>query len=85
MVDNSRYTDGVVRPAPPFAADRNAAGRCSIDVRKLIRFLGAVGPTGAHERTNVRRDFLLDVHTYAGTALIVANGGDVSRATGDRG
>ena len=85
MVDDAGYTDRVVRSAPSFAPDRNAAGCRSIDVRKFVRFLGAVGPAGAHERTKVRRDFLLDIHAHAGTALIVANGRDVSGATGDRG
>ncbi len=82
-VDDAGNTNRVVGPAPFLAIDRNAAGDGAVDIGELVRLDVAVGPAGAQERAKVRRDLLLDIHADATAALIVPDGGDISRTAGD--
>src|SRR5919204_4839127 len=84
-VDNTGDTDGIVRPAPVLAIDRNAARDRPVDIGKVPRLDVAVGPAGAGEYADRVRDLLLQVHAHAGAAGIVSHRDDVGGPTGDLG
>ena len=83
-VDDAGKADRIVRPAPLLAVERNAAGNGAVDIGEFVRLDVAVGPAGADESAEIGRDFLLDIHADAAAALILADGGDIGRAAGDR-
>ena len=56
----------------------------AIDVGEFVWLDVTVGPAGADESAEIGRDFLLDIHAHAAAALILADGGDIGRAAGDR-
>ena len=48
-VDDAGDANGVVRPAPSFAGDRDAARNGAVDVGEILGLDVAVGPAGAGE------------------------------------
>ena len=61
-----------------------AAGNGAVDIGEFEWLYVAVRPTSADESAEVGGDFLLDIHAHAAAALILADGGDIGRAAGDR-
>ena len=84
-VDDAGKADRVIRSTPLLAVERKAAGDGAVDIGEFVRLDVTVGPAGADESAEIGRDFLLDIHADAAAALILADGGDVGRAAGDRG
>src|SRR5262245_23696814 len=84
-VDDTRDTDGIVRPAPVLAVDRDAARHRPVAVGKVPRLDVGVGPAGAGEDPDRVRDLLLQVHADSGTAGIASHRNDVGGLTGDLG
>src|SRR4029077_10221366 len=83
VVDHAGDANGVVRPAPVLAVDRDAAGDRPVDVGEVPRLDIAVGPAGAGEHRDRVRDLLLQVHADARAAGIASHCGDVGGLTGD--
>src|SRR5262249_27400922 len=72
VVDDAGDTNGIVRPAPVLAIDRDAARDRPVDVGKVPRLDVGVGPAGAGEDADRVRDLLLEVHADAGAAGITS-------------
>ena len=53
--------EGIVRPAPLLAADRDARRYGAIDVGEIPRLDIAVGPAGAREHADGLGDLLLEI------------------------
>ena len=72
-VDHAGDADGVVRPSPVLAANRNTGGNGAVDVGEIPRLDVAVGPAGAREHADGLRDLLLDIEADTGATLIFAH------------
>ena len=72
------------RPCPKFAGDRDSASNGAVDIRELVWLNVTVSPAGADESAEIGCDLLLNIHAYATTALILADGGNIGQAAGDR-
>src|SRR5262245_55407028 len=84
-VDDTRDTNGIVRPAPVLAVDRDAARDRPVDVGKVPRLDVAVGPARAGEHPDRVRDLLFQVHADTRAAGIASHRYDVGGLTGDLG
>ena len=69
-VDDAGDADGVVRPAPLLAVDRDACRDGAVDVGEIPRLDIAVGPAGAREHADRLGHLLLEVHAHARPAGI---------------
>ena len=76
--------DCIARPAPRLAVEGKAAGNGAVDIGEFVWLHITVGPPGTDESAKIGCDFLLDIHAHAAAALILADGGDIGRAAGDR-
>ena len=80
-VDNTGQAERVIRSVPGRAGQRQACRR-RVAIRKLIRFLGAVGDACASEYAQIGRDFLFQVHADAGPGLTAPDKCYVDRRIG---
>src|SRR5215831_13299073 len=85
LLTNARDTNGIVRPAPVLAVDRDAARDRPVDVGKVPRLDVGVGPAGAGEDPDRVRDLLLQVHADSGAAGIASHRHDVGGLAGNLG
>src|SRR6188474_1756201 len=83
VVDDTGDSDGIVRPAPVLAIDRDAARDRPVDVRKVPRLDFPLGPTGAGEHAYRIRDLLFQVDADTGAAGICSHRRDVGGLAGD--
>src|SRR6478672_11880267 len=85
VVDDTGNSDGIVRPTPVLAVDRDAACDRAVDVGKVPRLDLAVGPAGAGKHPDRVRDLLFQVDADTGAAGIASHRRDVGGLAGDLG
>src|SRR4029077_14767950 len=73
-VDHAAKANGVVRPAPPLAGQREPCRYGPVDIGELIWFDITAGNTRAREEAKVRQDLLLGVEPNPAATGIAADG-----------
>src|SRR6202012_3975173 len=75
----------VAFPSPQLSRKRKARCDGAVDVGELVGLLAAVRPAGTGEEADILDDLLFQIHADAAAALVLPDGADIGRASGDGG
>src|SRR6185503_13646990 len=84
VVDDAGNADGVVRPTPLFAGQRDASGDRAVDIGEIPGFDVTVDPAGAGKHAYRVGELLFQIEAHAGPAGVGAHRVDVGGLPGDR-
>jgi hypothetical protein len=81
-VDDAGNADGVVRPSPGLAGDRETTRDSAIHIGEIPWLDVAVGPAGADKRAHRLSQLLLEIEAYAGAVPACRRDHDPDRSRG---